>query len=135
MKHISVAAFKEVVEVEHSNPTIDFINVCTPGEFRASNINHVRNVPLQELERHVDEFATKKTIYVHCRSGKRSQLALEKLARLGVTAELVNVEGGLMAWKNAGFEIHSLPTSGMFLKIIITLLVILAFAWWLVIGY
>lgn len=103
MKHIHVSSFREVIEAEKSNPSIDFINVCTPAEYAEKHISGVRSVPLDELERHVGEFENKKTIYVHCRSGRRGVAAIEKLAALGVSAELVNVEGGLLAWEEAGY--------------------------------
>jgi rhodanese-related sulfurtransferase len=108
MKHISVHSFKEVVEAEKGNTTVDFINVCTPAEYGAQHIDGVRSVPLDELAAHVDEFADKQTIYIHCRSGMRSQRAIETLQSLGVKAELVNVEGGLMAWHGAGLPTTSL---------------------------
>ncbi len=110
MKHISTAAFKEVVEAEQSNPSVDFINVCTPAEYKEKHIAGVRSVPLDEIEKHLPEFQDKKTIYVHCRSGKRGVKALEKLKELGVTAELINVEGGLLAWEAAGYNTGSLTT-------------------------
>lgn len=103
MKHISVSSFKEVIDVERSNPSIDFINVCTPDEYKEKHISGVRSVPLDELERHVGEFKDKKTIYVHCRSGRRGMAAIQKLSKLGVQAELVNVEGGILAWEQAGY--------------------------------
>lgn len=107
MKQISVQTFKEVVQAEEQNPTVDYINVCTPAEYDEKYIPGVRNVPLDELERHVGEFADKKTLYVHCRSGNRSRQAIEKLQKLGVGAELINVDGGLMAWDQAGFATGS----------------------------
>lgn len=110
MKHISTATFKEVIEAEKSNPTVDFINVCTPAEFKEKHIPGVRNVPLDTLASHVTELAGKRTIYIHCRSGKRGMKAIETLQALGVTADLINVEGGLMAWESAGFATKSLTT-------------------------
>ena len=107
MKHISPHAFEEVLSAESNNPSVDFINVCTPAEFKEKNIPGVRNVPLDTLEKRAGEFADKRTIYVHCRSGKRGQQAVEKLINLGVTADLVNVEGGLLAWEESGFVTQS----------------------------
>lgn len=103
MKHISVQAFKEVVEAEKNNPSVDFINVCTPIEYKEKHIPGVRSVPFDELANRIGEFSNKQTVYVHCRAGRRSQQAVEKLVALGVTAEMVNVEGGLSAWDEAGF--------------------------------
>lgn len=108
MKHITADAFREVIDTESSNQSVDFINVCTPVEYKEKHITGVRSVPLDELEHHLSEFRDKKTIYVHCRSGNRSTRAIEKLVALGVKAELVNVHGGLMAWDAAGFRTMSL---------------------------
>lgn len=107
MKHISVSTFKEVVESEANNSTVDFINVCTPAEYKEKHIKGVRSVPLDTLHTKVDELNKKKTIYIHCRSGSRGRQAIEKLQSLGVTAELVNVEGGILAWEEAGNETGS----------------------------
>lgn len=103
MKHISVPSFKEVISAEKSNPSVDFINVCTSDEYKEKHIAGVRSVPLDEIERRIGEFKDKKTIYVHCRSGRRGVTAIEKLSALGVQAELVNVEGGIVAWEEAGY--------------------------------
>lgn len=110
MKHISISAFKEVIESEANNPTVDFINVCTPAEYKEKHIKGVRSVPLDILHTRVAELNQKKTVYIHCRSGNRGRQAIEKLQTLGVTAELVNVEGGLLAWEEAGYETGSHTT-------------------------
>lgn len=107
MKHISISAFKEVIESEASNPTVDFINVCTPAEYKEKHIKGVRSVPLDTLQTRVAELNQKKTVYIHCRSGNRGRQAIEKLGSFGVTAELVNVEGGILAWEEAGYETGS----------------------------
>ncbi|MFZ1988032.1 MAG: rhodanese-like domain-containing protein [Minisyncoccia bacterium] len=103
MKQILVSSFKEIIDAEKNNPLVDFINVCTPAEYKEKHISGVRSVPLDEIEQHIQEFKDKKTIYVHCRSGRRGVAAIEKLAALGVKAELVNVEGGILAWEEAGY--------------------------------
>lgn len=113
MKEISIHTFKEVIETEHSNPTVDFINVCTPTEYSEKHIPGVRSVPLDELSSRVSEFMNKNTIYIHCRSGRRGRTAIEKLQSLGVQAELINVTGGILAWDEAGFRTHTLSALRM----------------------
>ncbi len=110
MKTISIAAFKEVLKAEENNPSVDFVNVCTPAEYAEKHIPGVRSVPLDDLEARRGEFDGKKTIYIHCRSGRRGGRAIEKLQSLGVTAELVNVEGGTLAWEEAGLETKATTT-------------------------
>ncbi len=111
MKHMTIAAFKQTLEAEKTNPTVAFINVCTPDEYSAKHIEGVKNLPLDELASRVNELKDKKTIYVHCRSGNRSKRAIEVLEQLGMQAELVNVEGGMMAWEGAGLKTVSLSSA------------------------
>ncbi len=98
MLNISVQEFEEILRDESGNPDVDFINVCTPAEYQAEHIAGVRNVPLDTIFGAVDDLRTKKAVYVHCRSGRRSAKAIETLQSLGVHADLINVDGGLMAW-------------------------------------
>ncbi len=107
MKEINVHEFKKVLEQTAHDDSIDFINVCTRGEYEEKHIMGVRSIPLDELGKHLNEFSKKKTIYIHCQSGHRGERAVEDLIRLGVTAELVNVTGGIMAWIKEGFPTES----------------------------
>lgn len=103
MKTISAEKFKEELANITGSDKVDFINVCTPVEYKEEHIAGVRNVPLDELDKHIEELKDQDKLYVHCRSGNRSSQAIEKLKTLGVNAELVNVEGGIMAWNDAGY--------------------------------
>ncbi len=44
-------------------------------------------------------------VYVYCKSGRRSGEAVAKLRELGYT-KVYNIEGGIKAWKAAGYEIE-----------------------------
>ncbi len=107
MKEISVQEFNEILKKNAGSGDVDFINVCTEGEYTEKHIPGVRCVPLDQLRDHLSEFQDKKTIYIHCQSGRRGGRAIEDLINLGVKAELVNVAGGLIAWGNAGFPTQS----------------------------
>ena len=107
MKEISVQEFNEILKKNTGSSDVDFINVCTQGEYTEKHILGVRSVPLDQLRDHLNEFQDKKTIYVHCQSVRRSSRAIEDLINLGVKAELVNVAGGLIAWSGAGFPTQS----------------------------
>ena len=104
---IDVHAFKEALDLSRNNQSVDFINVCTPVEYKEQHITGVRCVPLDQIDQHIDDFKDKKQIYIHCRSGSRGAQAAQALAEAGVTAELINMEGGLMAWKDAGLPVQS----------------------------
>ncbi len=106
MKDITVSEFREVLLRDAHNATVDFINVCSPAEYKEKSIQGVRSVPLDTLQNHLTEFKDKKTIYIHCRSGARSHHATEILSNLGISAELINVDGGIIAWEKAGYPTH-----------------------------
>lgn len=104
MKQISAGEFKKVVDAEGQDPAVDIIDVRTPEEYTAGHIAGVRNVPLAELGSHMNEFADKKAVYVHCQGGVRSKQAVDMLDAIGTETEFVNVEGGLNACIAAGFD-------------------------------
>lgn len=113
MKEISVTEFRDALKNESMNTSVDFINVCSTAEYKEKCIQGVRSVPLDTLQNHLAEFKDKKTIYIHCQSGARAEHAIDILENLGVGAELINLEGGILAWEKAGFPTkvftHRLP--------------------------
>lgn len=102
MKHISVVDFSEVLKRDAQNPEVAFIDVRTPGEYADGHIEGVKNIPLDELSKRVNELEGKKTVYLQCLSGGRSSQAAQWLEFIGSPAECVNVDGGLMAWDASG---------------------------------
>ena len=84
------------------------VDVRTPGEFESVHIPNSRNLPLDELDEHVDEIRTAsesgKQVVLVCRSGARAHQAQEKLAGAGL-GELPILEGGMMAWQQADGDV------------------------------
>lgn len=107
VSNATVTELGKVLEKGRDDNDIDFINVCTPTEYREKHIEGVRNVPLDEIESHIDEFSEKKKIYVHCNSGQRSKKAIDTLQKQLPGVELVNVKGGLLAWEEAKYPTRS----------------------------
>lgn len=92
------------------------IDVREVFENKAEHINPSSNVPLSEISiQKLNASAYKgKKVILHCHSGRRSMLACEKLISQGITHDIWNLDGGLLAWKEAEFptECHhkkSLP--------------------------
>ena len=108
MRNISVEEFKEAIASHKEDATYDFINVCTPEEYAEKHIEGVRSVPLDTVPSVIRSFSGKEHIYVHCRGGGRSRMAIQLLEEAGVEAELINVDGGIMAWDQAGFDTKKL---------------------------
>lgn len=104
MNQISVQTLHD--HLPHIDPAKELIiDVRTPAEYIAGHLPGAVNRPLDEIDRHVDEFQNYETVYVHCKSGGRSSQACQKLEDLHLDG-LVNVEGGALAWAAAGYELE-----------------------------
>jgi rhodanese-related sulfurtransferase len=105
---------RELAALGGGGKTIDLIDVRTPLEFREIHATGARNVPLDQLSREAvlqgrSEPATE-PLYLICRSGARGQQACQKLLQLGF-ADVVNVEGGTVAWEKCGLPVVRGPKS------------------------
>ena len=87
-----------------------FVDIRDPRELeREGRIPGSCHAPRGMLEFWVDPqspyhkpvFAEDKTFVIHCASGWRSMLATDVLQRMGLKP-VVNLKGGLAAWKEAG---------------------------------
>jgi len=58
------------------------------------------------LEKRINELPTNRQIVIVCNIGNRASLAASTLTRAGFR-NVHNVLGGMIAWKNAGFEISA----------------------------
>ena len=78
------------------------VDVRTPGEFAEGHIPGAINIPVDEVGARVSELEEYRggPVTLVCRSGGRSAKAAEQLAGLGFAT--VNVEGGTLAWIEAG---------------------------------
>jgi rhodanese-related sulfurtransferase len=97
-KNISPRAASELLQRDTNVVVLD---VRTPEEYRGET-GHLPNaslIPVQELESRTDELgkAKDKTILVYCRSGHRSALASDILAKKGF--KVINLEGGILQWR------------------------------------
>ncbi|MCG3086516.1 rhodanese-like domain-containing protein [Sporosarcina cyprini] len=78
--------------------TKQFVDVRTPGEYKARHIKEFKNIPLQGLHAKMDQLDKTKEVVVICQSGMRSSKAAALLKKAGF-ANVVNVRGGMSAWR------------------------------------
>jgi rhodanese-related sulfurtransferase len=83
---------------------VTVVDVRTPGEFESVHLPSSRNLPLDELDQHVDTIRAAvergEQVVLLCRAGGRAHQAQEQLVAAGLP-ELPIVEGGLLAWQQA----------------------------------
>jgi len=97
---------KQLSDRIHAGEQVDLIDVRTPIEFREVHVNIARNVPLDQLDcaKVLSGRSSNSPLYMICRSGSRGKQACEKIMAAGCTS-VVNVEGGTMAWDQAGLPV------------------------------
>jgi adenylyltransferase/sulfurtransferase len=75
------------------------IDVREPHEYQIARIPGAKLIPLGELPKHLNEFDPDREIVAHCRSGSRSQKAVDLLKQNGFK-NARNMTGGILAWSD-----------------------------------
>lgn len=101
-KNFDVKHFQN--KITSSNTVV--VDVRTPSEFAEGHISGAILIDVldKSFEKNITALSKKRTICVYCRSGNRSgkavKLLIEKKYR-----KVINLIGGIKAWKNAGKEV------------------------------
>ena len=80
------------------------LDVRSRLEFEGERIDGAVNLPLDELQAHLDEVPEQADVVVVCRTGVRATIAAEMLARAGRRPRVL--EGGIHAWRRAGLPLR-----------------------------
>ncbi len=84
------------------------IDVREPDEFKAEHIAYALSVPLSTLEGGFQmlNIPKNRAILFQCLKGSRGQMACERIQGLGSCENtIMNIEGGIKAWKDAGLPV------------------------------
>ncbi len=81
-----------------------FLDVRTNEEYSEGHIRGAVLIPVQELDKRLAEVPKDRRVYVYCHSGRRSVTASNMLVKGGFT-NIENIEGGIVAWKKAGYPV------------------------------
>lgn len=86
------------------------LDVRTPEEFAAGHVPGALNLPHDQIASHAGEIGKLREhdVIVYCRSGRRSELALDALHARGF-AKLWHLEGDYLAWEAAGRPVERAP--------------------------
>jgi rhodanese-related sulfurtransferase len=97
MKQITVEELKARMD---NGEKVNLIDCREPHEYEEANLGG-KLIPLGKIQTmQVDEIEDlrEEEVIIHCRSGKRSQMACMVLDQMGFK-NTVNVEGGILAWQ------------------------------------
>ncbi len=95
------------LEAQRELTRLHVIDVRAEHEYRGplGRLKGAQLVPLPELEDRIDEVPRPGPLLLVCRSGKRSQIACQRLTELGI-GPVANLEGGMIAWNRAGLGVE-----------------------------
>jgi rhodanese-related sulfurtransferase len=82
------------------------LDVREPGEFEAGHIDGAIHIPLGKLAGKAETLPSDRPIIVYCGHGERSSTGISLLEAFGLR-DLVNLDGGIGAWKSAGYDVGS----------------------------
>ncbi len=86
----------EVKKMLDEGIKIQIIDVRESLEFDLVNISGL-NIPLKNIEVNLSSISRDRPVVVHCKTGGRSALAIEKLQSHGFS-NLLNMKGGILRW-------------------------------------
>ena len=93
---VDVAEFAQLI----ASPDVMLLDVRSPEEYAEGHISGAVNIDQSQtdfVQIVQSKIPTLMTIAVYCRSGRRSASAAARLAAVGY--KVVNLKGGIMAWK------------------------------------
>ena len=99
MPEVSAAEAKQIIE-----SGAQVVDVRTEGEFEAGHIPGARNIAVADVQREAAGLDKAAAVLLYCRSGNRSGPVADAFAASGYDAH--SIEGGLVAWDEAGFELE-----------------------------
>jgi rhodanese-related sulfurtransferase len=84
-----------------------FVDVREDGEYAIDHARGARHIGRGVLERDIEALIPDKgaPIVLYCGGGYRSALAAESLQKMGYTG-VVSMDGGMRAWREAGYDIE-----------------------------
>lgn len=96
--NIEVVSVEELQRMREMGEEFVLVDVREPYEHEAANIGGLL-IPLNEIEEKRESIPTHRKVIFYCKSGQRSGRAVELLQNKFAYTNLLNLEGGIVAWK------------------------------------
>ena len=95
IKTVDAAQFAEIIKSD----SVVLVDVRTAEEYAAGHIPNAKNIDVlkSDFKDQVEVLPKDKEIAVYCRSGKRSLMAANTLAKMGY--KVINLRGGWKEWQ------------------------------------
>ncbi|MEQ8518118.1 MAG: molybdopterin-synthase adenylyltransferase MoeB [Cytophagales bacterium] len=99
IQKINNLSVKSLHDWNQKGAPFKLIDVREKEEFKISHLE-AESIPLDEIENQIDKIPREGNVIFYCKSGQRSAKAISLLQKKYDYSNLMNLEGGIMAWKN-----------------------------------
>jgi rhodanese-related sulfurtransferase len=83
------------------------VDVRPNGEYKTGHVAGAVNIPYDKMEKHLDQLTQAKNgVVLYCTLGHRTRQAEQTLIEHDLT-NVFHLEGGLPAWRQAGYPVHT----------------------------
>ena len=82
------------------------IDVRDLAEYKSGHVPGAINIPQKKLERRLDKLLDANSVVLYCINGSRTRLAEQTLIENDIP-NVFHLEGGLMGWRQGGFEVRT----------------------------
>jgi rhodanese-related sulfurtransferase len=89
---------KEINNRKLNGESINIIDIREPYEVELSSIG-CKEIPMSEIQNHLEELRTTSNIVLMCRSGKRAESVANWLESEHGLEHVIVMEGGICQWK------------------------------------
>jgi len=88
-----------------ANPLL-VIDVRDRGEYKSGHVPGAINIPQKKLAKQLDKLLDANGVVLYCINGTRTRLAEQTLIEHDIP-NVYHLEGGLMGWRQGGFEVRT----------------------------
>ena len=100
-------AAAELMALQSKPDTPLVVDVRPNGEYKSGHVAGAVNIPYDKIEKHLDQLTQAKNgVVLYCTQGYRTRQAEQTQIELD-QANVFHLEGGLPAWRQAGYPIHT----------------------------
>jgi rhodanese-related sulfurtransferase len=82
------------------------VDVRPNGEYKTGHVAGAVNMPYTAIDKHIDQLLKANGVVLYCTEGHRTKQAEQTLLDHDVP-NVSHLDGGLFAWKKAGYPIHT----------------------------
>jgi rhodanese-related sulfurtransferase len=101
-RNISSTEAKKMMEQKKN---VYLLDVRTQGEYQQGRIKGSILIPINEIERRLQELPKNRPVVVYCAVGSRSNLVAGFLSGKGY-GEIYNMQDGIVGWQRNGYPVE-----------------------------